>query len=844
MLLIAVGVIIGCIGTAVQLVIEQLYQIKFGIANGFMSTNNKASAFFSYLAFALFFALLASLLCVIEPYAAGSGIPEVKAYLNGVNLNKAMRWRVLFTKSIGMCFSVASGLPLGKEGPMIHTGSIVGAAVSQGKSMTFGFDTSWTKFQDLRNDRNKRDFVTYGAAAGVAAAFRSPIGGILFTLEEGASFWSLSITFRSFFCALMTVLTISLIFVGEQAGENISVGVQFGYFATADYRLYELLLFTLIGVGGGIMGSCFNSINKRVNRYRMDHIKAHTYRVGEVMLLTLAYSLISFLLPLCWRICTPKPIATASFTAQEYELLNGLVQFQCQSGEYNQLASLFFTNSDTAMQLLFHYTSPYGNNYTTFSTGALLVFFIPYILMAAIVSGTLVPAGLFVPTLLSGAAYGRLIGNILNLCFPGSIASPGTYALMGAAAVLGGVARMTIAGTVILVEACGSTSYMLPLMLTFAAARYSGNVFNDSIYEILIHMKGLPFLEYSLKTLGFLNYRPVSEIMARPAVVINEISKVSSVYELLRTTKHNGYPVLNKDGHVRGFILRKVLVTLLKFKTFSFPITPVTEDINNKGDDKVVQLSSGSTIFLDSIERNYPHYFNIEDIQLISSEFDAFLDVRPYMDTSPYTTHESSSVQRVYRYFRTMGLRHLVVLNENHIVTGIITRKDLTEERLEKFWRQEGNNMQKSANADPESESAEWKESQTICLSDYPDERIMEPLRQSILSAGLGQESKDEMRVSELSEGGYGRSDASSHYVSPTYKATGRDSTVGGVPSNDSLVNAELGVSSHSSIGLLDNSTTPVSSALGRPPASGASANTRENARAEREPKTVRKSNL
>lgn len=104
---------------------------------------------------------IGSLLVVfVSPVAAGSGIPLIKCYLNGVKVPEVVRVKTFLTKAIGVITSVSGGLAVGKEGPMIHCGSVIAAGVSQGKSTTFRKDLNI--FQCFREDKEKRDFVSAG----------------------------------------------------------------------------------------------------------------------------------------------------------------------------------------------------------------------------------------------------------------------------------------------------------------------------------------------------------------------------------------------------------------------------------------------------------------------------------------------------------------------------------------------------------------------------------------------------------------------------------------------------------------------------------------------------------
>ncbi len=99
------------------------------------------------------------------------------------------------------------------------------------------------------------------------------------------------------------------------------------------------------------------------------------------------------------------------------------------------------------------------------------------------------PTGLFVPSLAVGAALGQIFGRgvaaFVNAIDPSIQIDLHTYAVLGAAASLGGATRMTISITVLVMETTGSMQLVIPLMLVIFFAKGTYRAFPKSKHTVL-----------------------------------------------------------------------------------------------------------------------------------------------------------------------------------------------------------------------------------------------------------------------------------------------------------------------------------------------------------------------
>jgi len=663
------GLLTGCVCAGIDKGMEALFRLRMYINDSVVESvgNDFGGLFLQYLAFCGVSVALAAvagyLVCFQAPLAAGSGIPEIKVFLNGIVLPRVVSKITLIAKAVGILFSVAAGLPVGKEGPMIHSGAAVAGIISD---IMVRWRNRVGRNQPLMLNVERRDMIAAGATAGVTAAFGAPLGGCLFAIEEGSSHMNPLILLKLFVAAAGSALMIRLVssLNAAHAGGydrafvlGSEVPVFFSRFKAMEYAAWELPVFALMGAIGGLLGALFNWLNFHLTKVRQVWTPAPQYndkdkiivqkrdymRFLEVLFVTFCITTLHFWIPMIVSCIhhgagyeDPSP-ETSGKLAKAFESLP-------------QTQKLFWETGTDGIQKLFHAEED-------FDYLLLVIFCVVHFFTTCWTYGLGVPSGLFVPSLLCGAVWGRLIGQLMALGNI-SVAKPGIYAFIGAASFLAGAARITISLAMILMEVTGEAGFSLPIFTTVMVARWVGEAFNRGIYDMhIIDLKKIPLLEHEPEA-EMLSIN-AHQAMSVGVVSFEEVESCQSIYTKLVHCTHHAFPVMRR-GRMVGSISRDIVQYLL-----------------NNGDDygsfddhpKVVprqpmwaRLAMGKEALKPLAER-------------ISTKS---LDLKPYLTKDFHTMSDKACMYGVYDVFRKLGLRHLWIISEDTgEVCGVITRKNL-----------------------------------------------------------------------------------------------------------------------------------------------------------------------
>ena len=790
-----VGVIVGLLAFVLFETNAFLLDLRYSTTLDLVKAKKNDTYLEAYLSFVLSGVVLAGaasiLVVFIAPAAGGSGVPDVMGYLNGVLIPHVFNVKTFVVKLTSCTLAVGSGMPVGPEGPIIHVGALLGAALPMGRSRTMGFtlDRFWERvglrkhFESFRQPKEHRDFISGGAAAGVSAAFSAPVGGLLFVFEEVASFWEPRLTWMVFFACLMSSFTNSLF---QSSFEGWKVEGTFGYFAAkmdiifplvTDHKMNVMTMIpaVLIAVIGGALGALFTFLNLKILRMRLARFQnARVAKVIEVMVICAIYSSILFVMAVsstckdipanmhCDKAAAEDKVVEQHFLGRTYAgsavtaVLYGagqpggltsnatetampsckwLVHHVCdqmpdvpEPNRYSPLATLCFTSGEKVIKHLFT-TAKIGVETEALD---LFIFLLVYFTFSCWCAGMAISSGLVIPMLITGALMGRLVGRILESFITAHWIDTSVFALLGASAFFGGVSRLTISLAVIMLEISGGFHFLLPIMAAVLIAKWLADFVTHSLYHAILEVKCVPFLDF-LCDIPKMECFSASDVMQAPVVTLNHRCSVRHILTVLKTTSHNGFPVLCKDrmGNrvFKGMILRSQLLSLIKMSTtpggdaafaVSSPGSSSARHPPRYDDDDVHSVTSTdgfqspseasspkrrvsfTSTFSPGGEATplvqYPTMNRYMDVAtydathgsssipegLNHSHRSLVLDLSIFVNTSSFTVNKAFAVNIVRNLFRTMALRHLPVVNDSNEVVGMITRKDLTGQAIEK----------------------------------------------------------------------------------------------------------------------------------------------------------------
>jgi len=415
------------------------------------------------------------------------------------------------------------------------------------------------------------------------------------------------------------------------------------------WHFFEILFYLLIGVFGGLYGAFVMHWNLRMQVFRKKYLAA--YPVTEAVVLA----------TLTAAICYPNMFLRIDMT----ESMEILFQ-ECEGGKgYDKLCD----RGSRSMMVL-----------------SLIIAVVIRTLLVIISFGCKVPAGIFVPSMAIGAAFGRAVGiavqalhesyptsPLFSACDPdGPCITPGTYAFLGAAAALSGIMHITVSVVVIMFEITGALTYILPTMIVVGVTKaVSERLGHGGIADRMIGLNGYPFLDG--KEDHTFNV-PVSKVMAGKVVCLPaQGMELRHVERLMNEKLYQGYPIVEN-------LKCKMLVGYIGRTELRYAIDRARRD---GATARATCIFATVGEMADPVTPHTHHQVNNAESTSSSTPYRSptCLNFTRFTDPTPLSVHPRLPLETAMEVFKKMGPR-VILIEYRGRLTGLVTIKDCLKYQL------------------------------------------------------------------------------------------------------------------------------------------------------------------
>ncbi len=368
-------------------------------------------------------------------------------------------------------------------------------------------------------------------------------------------------------------------------------------------------MFILLGIAGGVFGGVFCKANFLWSRTFRKYSIIGNHPVFEIFLVVLATALLQY----------PNPL-----TREPGDIIIKNLLVDCR----NTQASWVCQQEALADKSGYYGWLAYGT--------------IVKLVLTTITFGCKVPSGIIIPSLDAGALFGRLIGQAIPDI------SPGIFAMVGAAAFLAGVSRMTVSLTVIMFELTGEVDYIPPFMIAILTAKWVAEALSsEGVYDLAQTVLGHPFLDPE---------HALSIVRDEGSLVEELIPPAQTMREITLDVGH--------DYKVSKSLLKTKLSQLKARGLMDAGLVLVDSNHMLHG-----YLAEGE---LDFAIHQESMLTDDEPVDLLQGPLSAFVD------RTPLTISAKAPMEYAVEMFGKLGLRHIIVVEEGSSkVVGVIIKKRL-----------------------------------------------------------------------------------------------------------------------------------------------------------------------